>query len=113
MNVQAMAKQIRARMRDAGYSESALSRKIGIPQSTIYRSIRAPARMTKTHRALCKFFGIELDAAQGNPDIREELVQELLEIWDGSREHAHSLARLLRSAAALQTHAATHASRAR
>jgi hypothetical protein len=113
MNVQAAVRQIRAKMRDAGYSESTLAGLVKIPQSTIYRSIRSPVRLTKTHRALCKFLGIELEPGQGNPETRDELVQELLEVWDGSREHAHTLARLLRSAAALQAHAASQAARTR
>jgi hypothetical protein len=113
MNVEGVVRQIRAFMRDKGYSESAISRETGIPQPTVHRSLKSPMRLTKTHRTLCKFAGIELTAAQGNADTQEELVQELLEIWDGSREHAHSLARLLRAAATLQAYGASQASRNR
>lgn len=113
MNVQTVVGQVRARMRDHGYSESALARLTGIPQPTINRALKRPVRLSRTHRALCKFLGIDVSAVASNPDTREELVQELLEIWDGSREHAQSLARLLRAAATLQAHGAIQASRNR
>lgn len=113
MNVHSVIRQVRAKMRDHGYSESALSRLTGIPQPTINRALKRPVRLSRTHVALCKFLRIEVSVASANPDIREELVQELMEVWDGSREHAHSLVRLLRVAATLQAHGATQASRNR
>lgn len=108
-----MVQEIRARMEDAGYSDSSLSRAVGIPQSTLWRALRTPVRTTKTHLKLCKFFGIDLQKDSTNVDARENLMQELLDVWDGSREHAQTLARLLRSAAALQAHAAAQATRSR
>ncbi len=113
MTPHAVIQRVRTFMRDNGYSESALSRLTGIPQSTIHRSLKNPLRLTKTHRTLCKFADIELTSATANLEVREELIQEVLDIWDGSREHAHSLGRLLRAAAALQTHGANQASRPR
>lgn len=113
MNVQRVVREIRAFMADNGFSESGLARAVHVPQSTLHRALKNPVRLTKTHRALCKFAGIDLAASPASPDTKEELVQELLDVWDGSREHAHSLARLLRVAATLQAHAAAQGSRAR
>lgn len=100
-------------MRDRGYSESSLARATHIPQSTLHRALKRPVRLTKTHRALCKFAGIDFAATPTHQEAREVLVQELLDIWDGSREHAHSLVRLIRAAATLQTYRANQASRPR
>jgi len=100
-------------MRDNSYSESSLSRATGVPQSTISRALNKPVRLTKTHRRLCKFAGIDLGAAAGAVEVREDLVQELLDVWDGSREHAQTLARLLRAAATLQAYGANQGARAR
>lgn len=113
MNVQNVVKRIRLFMRDQGYSESSLARSASIPQPTIHRALKNPVRLTNTHRALCKFAGIDLDATPGPLEAKEELVQEVLDIWDGSREHAHSLVRLLRAAATLQAYAASQSSRIR
>lgn len=113
MNVQRVVRQIRAFMRDRGYSESSLARATLIPQPTIHRALKRPVRLTKTHRALCKFSGIDLGSVDAQSDVREELVQEVLDIWDGSREHAQTLARLLRAAATLQAYGATHPGRPR
>lgn len=113
MNVQSVVKRLRGFMRDNGYSESSLARAVGVAQSTLHRALKSPVRLTKTHRTLCKFAGIDLTSVPGNQDAREELIQEVLDVWDGSREHAHSLARLLRVAATLQAYGASHSGRAR
>lgn len=113
MNVQMAVRQIRAAMRDRGYSESALSRMTGVPQPTINRALKRPVRLTQTHKSLCKCLGIEVETPSAQPETREELVRELLDIWDGSREHALSLTRLLRAAASLQAHGGSATSRSR
>lgn len=113
MNVQRVVRQIRAFMRDKGYSESALAREAGLSQPTVHRALARPARLTKTHRHLCKTAGIDLSSIAGSPETQEDLVQELLDVWDGSREHAHTLARLLRAAATLQAYGEAQAARAR
>lgn len=113
MNVHRIVQQIRVFMRDNGYSESSISRATGIPQTTIHRALKHPMRLTKTHITLCKFSGIDLSTASEHQETREELIQELLDIWDGSREHADYLARLLRAAAALQTYRVNQSARTR
>lgn len=113
MNMHNVVRQIRAFMHDQGYTESSLSRMTFIPQSTIHRALKNPIRLTKTHRALCKFAGIDLSTETGHQGTREELIQELLDIWDGSREHAQSLAKLLRAAATLQAYGINRTGRTR
>jgi hypothetical protein len=113
MNLHRIVRQIRSFMQANGYSESSLSRAVGIPQPTIHRALKNPLRFTKTHKALCKFADIDSSTGSGHQEAREELIQELLDIWDGSREHAGSLARLLRAAATLQTYGVNRTSRAR
>jgi hypothetical protein len=113
MNAVSVVRQLRSFMQVQGYSESALARMAGIPQSTVHRALRKPIRLTRTHHALCKIAGIDFSARQGPHDARDELVQEVLDIWDGSREHAHSLVRLLRAAGALQAYGATQPARTR
>lgn len=113
MNVQRVVRQIRTFMRDKGYSESGLARAAGVPQSTVSRALNRPVRLTKTHRKLCKFSGIDLSSTPGSAETKEDLVQELLDVWDGSREHAQSIARLLRAAASLQAYGEAQASRNR
>lgn len=113
MNIQVVLRQIRAAMQNQSYSEAGLAKAVGVAQSTVNRALRSPVRVTKTHRALCKKLGIELQASGGSPETKEELVQELLDVWDGSREHAHSLVKLLRAAATLHAHGASQASRSR
>lgn len=113
MNVREVVKEIRAYMATNSLSESGLAKSVGLSQPTVHRALKNPVRLTKTHRAICKFASIDLTAKLASPEIRDELVQELLSVWDGSREHAHSLARLLRAAATLQAHSAAHVPRAR
>ena len=99
MNLQGVVRELRAFMHEKSYSESRLSRDTGVPQPTIHRALKSPVRLTKTHRVLCKFAAIDLVETTGSPETREDLIQEVLDIWDGSREHAHSIVRLLRAAA--------------
>lgn len=111
--MQSVVRQIRAFMRNQKHGESSLSRATNIPQSTIHRALKNPVRVTNTHRALCKFADIDLAEMPRPTETQDELIQEVLDIWDGSREHAHSLARLLRAAATLQAYGATQSGRNR
>ena len=113
MNVQRVVRQIRAFMQENRYSEAGLARAAGLSQSTVNRALGRPVRLSKTHRRLCKFAGIDLASVPESAEAREDLVQELLDVWDGSREHAQTLARLLRAAATLQAYGEAQAVRAR
>lgn len=113
MNVHAVVKALLTFMEQKGYNQTRLSDETGIPQPTISRALKRPVRITKTHRALCKFAGIPVQHDQGFESMRDELVNELLDVWDGSREHAHSIARLLKAAAGLEAHAVDRATKPR
>lgn len=113
MNVHAVSQALLAFMEEKGYSQTRLAEESGVRQSTISRALRHPTRITKTHIALCKFAGISLQPHKGSESLREELVGELMDVWDGSREHAHSIARLLRAAAGLEAHASERAGKPR
>lgn len=106
MNVHAIASTLRSFMEQKGYTQTFVSEETGIPQSTICRALKSPVRVTKTHLALCKFAEIPIEHNAATESMKDELVGELLDVWDGTREHADLIARLLRSAAGLEAHAA-------
>lgn len=97
------------------YTEMRLSRETGIAQPTINRALKNPARLTNTHRKLCKFASIEIEgsADSGDEETREGLVKAVLDVWDGTREHAQSIARLLKAGATLEAYGASKASKPR
>lgn len=49
----------------------------------------------------------------GHPETQEQLIQELLDIWDGGREHGHSLAKLKQAVATLQVRGVNRLGRTR
>ena len=111
MNVNSVVTQLREFMRANSYSESRLSRETGVPQPTLHRSLRNPQRLTKTHVRLCNFAGIALTPDELGAPRREELVKAVMEVWDGTDEHAQSLVRLLRAGATLEAYGARRASK--
>ena len=111
MNVNAVVAQLREFMHENSYSESSLSREIGVPQPTLHRALRNPQRLTKTHIRLCKFAGIALSPDESVKPRRDELVKAVMEVWDGTDEHAQSIVRLLRAGATLEAYGARRASR--
>lgn len=111
MNVQQVVQSICSFMERSSYSQARISQDTGIPQATISRALKAPVRISRTHRALCKFAGIDIQAARPRGDARESLVQTVLEVWDGTDEHAQLLARLLKAAATLEAYGASRVAR--
>lgn len=109
MTVQRIVSALRAFMELNAYTQTRLSEDTGIPQSTIARALKNPRRVSKTHHALCKFAKIAPDDQISVGSARDALVQTVLEVWDGSREHAHSIARLLKAGATLEAHGAARA----
>lgn len=98
-------------MRENAYSQSRLARETGVPQSTISRALRSPVRLSRTHRQLCKFAGIDLHPVTQRSTGRESLVQAVLDVWDGTDEHARSIVKLIQAAATLEAHGAARAVR--
>lgn len=109
MNAQQVVRLIRTFMEQNSYSQSRLAREAKVPQSTISRALGSPVRLSRTHHALCNFAGIDIQASQGRAGARESLVQAVLDVWDGTDEHAQSIARLLKVAATLEAYGAARA----
>ena len=111
MNVNAVVTQLREFMHKNSYSESRLSKEAGVPQPTLHRALRNPQRLTKTHIRLCKFAGIALDPDESVKPRHDELLKAVMEVWDGTDEHAQSIVRLLRVGAMLEAYGARRASK--
>jgi hypothetical protein len=113
MNVNTVVTRLREFMHENSYSESHLSRLSGVPQPTLHRALRNPLRLTKTHIRLCKFAGIALGPDKSAKIRHDELVKAVMEVWDGTDEHAQSIVRLLRAGAALEACGARRATKTR
>lgn len=96
-------------METNSYSQTDLSRLTGLPQPTISRALSNPVRISRTHRALCKFARIAFDTPAPSSRGQETLIQAVLDVWDGTQEHANSIARLLHAGATLEAHGASRA----
>ncbi len=111
MNVNSIVMQLREFMHEKSYSESRLSREACVPQPTLHRALRNPRRLTKTHIHLCKFAGIALIPDESTEPRRDELIKALMEVWDGTDEHAQYIVRLLRVGATLEAYGGRRASK--
>ena len=106
MNVNSVVTQLRKFMHENSYNESRLSREAGVPQPTLHRALRSPQRLTKTHIRLCKFAGITLSPDESAKPQHDELVKAVMEVWDGTSEHAQYIVRLLKVGATLEAYGA-------
>lgn len=86
-----------------------LARITGIPQPTLSRALANPVRISGTHRKICKFANISLEGTAATVRTQQALVQAVLSVWDGTPEHAQSIARLLSAGAKLEAHATARA----
>lgn len=94
-------------------SQMELSRKTGIPQSTLSRALDNPVRISETHRKICKFANISLEGADSTVRTQQALIAAVLSVWDGTPEHAQSIARLLSAGAKLEAHGTARAVQSR
>jgi hypothetical protein len=106
MTLQQIIEILRAFMLAGAYNEVRFSIEAGVPQSTLHRSLRSPKRLTKTHRKLCKFAGIDIDETLHDARAQEALWRAVRDVWDGTPEHAHAIARLLKAGANVGAHRA-------
>jgi len=90
-------------------SQMELSRQTGIPQSTLSRALDSPVRISQTHRKICKFANISLEGADSTVRTQQALIEAVLSVWDGTPEHAESIARLLSAGAQLEAHGTARA----
>lgn len=102
MLVNDVLKKIEAAMVRWGMNQIMLSEAIGVPQSTLSRSLSQPVRVTKTHRKICNFLCVPVEVEIDGRGA-DELQKAVSEVWDGSDQHALALARLLRAASRVST----------
>lgn len=98
MTVNVVLRQIENYMTENKLTQIELSRITNIPQSTLSRALRAPRRITDTHRRLCKYANISLKIGTPDSTASEKLRQTIADVWDGTDRHADALIRLLRAA---------------
>lgn len=103
MTVNVAIRQIESYMDEHGLTQMALARLTGIPQPTLSRALRAPRRITNTHRRLCKYANIPLKEDSPSLAASERLRQTIADVWDGTDRHADALIRLLRAASDVAT----------
>jgi transcriptional regulator with XRE-family HTH domain len=107
MTVNVVLRRIEGFMAEKNLSQLELSRLTGIPQSTLSRALRAPRRLTNTHRRVCKYANISLNQIAPSASASERLRQTIADVWDGTDRHADALVRLLRAASEITSTART------
>jgi transcriptional regulator with XRE-family HTH domain len=91
--------ELRAAVRDLGLTQMQISLESGISQGQISRLLSgANSGSSKMYRRLCKYVikkrgGISEERVRAN----EELMQALAATWDGTREHAAALSKVILS----------------
>lgn len=109
MIVSDVLRRIESAMVANDLNQLALSKAVGIPQSTLSRALSQPVKVTKTHRKICKYFGIPIPQDE-NGSGAESLRKAVLDAWDGTDRHAQALAGLLRAAAHISAVASSKSS---
>lgn len=90
-------------LRRTGITQMRLSVALGVSQSQISRVLsgKSSKRSKLLHR-ICRY---ALESAETvTPEAvrrNDELIESLAQIWDGTQEHAHALASVIRSLGAL------------
>lgn len=78
----------------SGLTQSSLAEKANVSQPTVSRARRrVPLRRSKEYERLCSYIQMRRKAAA----LPEPARNALVEIWDGSPEHAEALATLIRA----------------
>lgn len=101
---QRLALSLASRFAAAGINQSVLASAIGASQSQVSRILSGRiVRHTKLLDRLCIYARRRLNFG-GRHDVRRnvELMSALTDVWDGSDEHAHALAQVIRSLAELE-----------
>lgn len=94
----ALARQAAARAKQLGLTQEAISIALGASQSQVSRVLSGHAkRHSKLLDAVCKYvFSHGLQGSSGT-DGNRELMRAISEVWDGTSQHAHALATVIRS----------------
>lgn len=86
----------RARMKDLGITQQEVADALGIEQSKVSRLLSAKFKKpSPSFELLCKY--LKVDAPLDSGRLDQELYQAMVEVWDGTREHADALAAVIRT----------------
>jgi transcriptional regulator with XRE-family HTH domain len=99
------AKIMAARLKAADISQLEIATELGVSQSQISRVLSGHIkRRSRLFEDLCiyaqsKLHGVTLSEVKKN----QELLSALVDVWDGTAQHARSLAQVIRSLAVLSS----------
>ena len=87
------------RARALGLTQSIIAERLSASQSQVSRILAGTSkRRSKLFDAVCKYvFSFEKNPSRGQIGQSEELNDALASVWDGTPEHAHALALVIRS----------------
>ncbi|WP_418939815.1 helix-turn-helix domain-containing protein [Paraburkholderia bryophila] len=100
-NPRRIALSLAARFKSAGVTQNDIASAVGVSQSHISRILSGHiVKNTKLLGRLCIYASHRLNFGQRS-DVRRirDLMTALAGVWDGSDEHAHALAQIIRSLA--------------
>lgn len=102
-NPQRLALKLAPRFKGAGVTQSELARAVGASQSQVSRILAGRiVRHTRLLDRICIYASRRLNCGRHTDARRNsELMSALAEVWDGSDQHAHALAQVIRSLAEL------------
>lgn len=94
-----LARALKGALRKKGISQIKAAADLGIHQSQISRILNGQARRTsKNVRRLCTYANIHCAPRIADPASNAALMRALQRVWDGSRESANAVIRLLNAA---------------
>ncbi len=87
--------ELESLLKHKGITQSELAERAGVSQPTVSRARRrVPGRNSRSYRQLCSYIRKELNEIS----LPNPACDAVVEIWDGSPEHAEALATLIRAA---------------
>lgn len=94
-----IAQDMRRFMHEERVSQVALAEGAGVSQSQVSRLLSGKVqRLSKSVVALCSYAGIRAyDSAVADPRRNDMLMEALRKVWDGTHEHARSIAHVIAS----------------
>jgi transcriptional regulator with XRE-family HTH domain len=99
----AMALQAAARAKQLGLTQGGIATALGASQSQVSRVLSGLAkRHSKLLDAVCKYVFSHPHRESDGTDGNHELMQAISDVWDGTPQHAHALATVIRSLSLLQ-----------
>jgi transcriptional regulator with XRE-family HTH domain len=101
LNITDQAALARARAQRLGLTQDDIALALGLAQSQVSRLLAG--RIKRRSRAFDDLCGyLEKHISSGSAEIAPELREAVLETWDGTPTHAHSLAAVIRALSLLK-----------